>query len=124
MAKYPMRLDPVWRPLFLPLGGTPNASYAEVSPDGVHFRFGFAFDRTVPRAEIASAARWQPAWWNGFGWRSNLAGRIGLLGSHDGVVVVRLKSRTRSWGLFPCDSIAISLQDPEGFLKELAVPAS
>jgi hypothetical protein len=117
-----MRLDPVWRPLLLPLGGTQDNSYAEVTADSLHLRFGFAFDRTIPRDEIASACRWQPAWWHGIGWRSNLRGRIGLLGSHDGVVEIRLKHRTRNWGVFPCDRVAVSLQDPEGFLKALEVP--
>ena len=42
--------------------------------------------------------------------------------SHQGVVVIRLKKRTRSWGIFPCREIAISLQDPEGFLDTLGVP--
>ena len=124
MAKFPMRIDPVWRPALLPFGGTPDSSYAEVTADGVHFRFGFLFDRTILRSEIATAYRWQPAWWHGIGWRSNLTGRIGLLGSHQGVVEIRLKNRTRSWGVFPCDRIAISLQDPEGFLEALDVPAA
>ena len=119
-----MRLDSVWRPILLPFGGTQESSYAEVTPDGVHVRFGFLFDRTIPRSEIASAFRWQPAWWNGIGWRSNLTGRISLLGSHQGVVAIRLNNRTRSWGLFPCDTIAISLQDPVAFLEALDVPAA
>ncbi len=114
-----MQIDNVWRPVLLPFGGTKSASFAEVTEDKVRFRFGVLFDRTFPRSEIAGARKRQMHWWNGIGWRSNLLGRIGLLGSHSGVVEVRFKQRTRAFAVFPCDSVSISLQDPDGFLAAL-----
>jgi hypothetical protein len=90
-----------------------------VSDDGVRFRFGMLFDRTFPRSEVAGARKRQMHWWNGIGWCSNLLGRIGLLGSHTGVVEVRFKQRSLAFGVFPCDSVSISLQNPDGFLKVL-----
>jgi hypothetical protein len=109
--------------MLMPFGATESGSYAEVRNDSIHVHFGFLFERTFSRDEISSASRWQPAWWHGIGYRSNLRGRIGLLGSHQGVVEIRLKKSTRSWGVFPCNRVAISLQDPDGFLAALDVPA-
>ena len=122
-ARFQMRIDPVWRPMLLPFGGLQSGSFAEVTDDSVRFRFGLLFDRTFPLSDVAGAHRRVAHWWHGIGWRSNLVGRIGLLGSHSGVVEVRLKQRTRAFGVFPCDSIAISLQDPDGFLAALKAPA-
>jgi hypothetical protein len=108
--------------MLFPFGAMESGSYAEVRNDGIHIHFGFLFERTFRKEDISSACRWQPAWWHGIGYRGNLTGRISLLGSHQGVVEIRLKKRTRSWGIFPCQRIAVSLQDPEGFLKALDVP--
>jgi hypothetical protein len=119
MARFQMRIDPVWRPLLLPFSGWQSGSFAEVTDDSVRFRFGLLFDRTFPLSDVAGARRRDAHWWHGIGWRSNLLGRIGLLGSHSGVVEVRFKTRTRALGVFPCDSVAISLQDPDGFLATL-----
>jgi hypothetical protein len=118
-ARFPMNIDPVWQPILLPFGGTRHTSFAEVSDDGVRFRFGMLFDRTFRRSEVAGARKRQMHWWNGIGWCSNLLGRIGLLGSHTGVVEVRFKQRSLAFGVFPCDSVSISLQNPDGFLKVL-----
>jgi hypothetical protein len=121
--RFQMRIDPLWQPMLLPFGGFHSGSFAEVTDDSVRFRFGLLFDRTFPLSDVAGARRREAHWWHGIGWRSNLLGRIGLLGSHSGVVEVRFKQRTRAFGVFPCDSIAISLQDPDGFLGALKAPA-
>jgi hypothetical protein len=65
----------------------------------------------------------------GIGWRSNLIGLIGLIGSHQNVVEVRLKRRRWIWMLLPlsCNRLAVSLEDPEALLEALAkvgVPVS
>lgn len=122
MARYAVRIDPIWRPVLAPFGALESGSYAEVRNHGIHIHFGFLFERTFGHEEIESASRWQPAWWDGIGYRTNLAGRIALLGSHQGVVEIRLKKRSRAWGIFPLKRIAISLQDPQGFLDELGAP--
>jgi hypothetical protein len=122
MARFAARIDPIWRPVLLPFGVRESGSYAEVRNHGIHIHFGFLFERTFELDEIESASRWQPSWLYGIGFRSNLIGLISLLGSHQGVVRVCLKKRTRSWGVFPLKRVAISLQDPEGFLQALGVP--
>jgi hypothetical protein len=120
MTRFAMRIDPVWRPLLGAFGGMRDASFAEVAEDYVRFRFGLLFDREIPKEEVKSAEKRAMQWWDGYGWRySPLGRRIGLLGSHSGVVEVQLNKRER-WGIFPYQSLAMSLDDPDGFLAALA----
>ncbi len=101
-------------------GACGDKSHVDVTGSEICFRFGFWFSRCVPRADIKAVfARSWPLWY-GIGWRSNLRGVIGLIGSYEGVVEVRLKSRRLVWGVFPCDRIAVSLEDPEGFIAAIA----
>jgi hypothetical protein len=119
MARYQIRIDPAWRPLLGILGGREADSYAEVSADGIHFRFGPWFDRTIARSKIASASRRDWPWWMGVGWRSDLRGLVGLIGSTMGVVEIRLTEPLRRWAGLKCDRIAVSFDDPDGFLDEI-----
>lgn len=115
-----MRLDRPIRPLLLLFGGAPSNSFVDMTDEVVHFHFGFVFDRTIPRSDVESVSRRSWPWWMGMGWRSNLRGVIGLIGSTQGVVEVKLRKRQRAWGVFPCDRIAVSLEDPERFMAELS----
>lgn len=117
--RFPMKIDTVWRGPVLIGGATRANSYVEVTDGAVTFRFGALFNRTVPRSEIVEAYRRDWPWWYGIGWRSNLRGVIGLIGSYQGVVEVKLATRQRAWAVFPCDRIAVSLEDPEGFIAAL-----
>lgn len=123
--RYPMRLDPPWRPLLALFGGTPGRSFVELTPKTVRFRFGWAFDRTLAHAEIAGAqrVRW-PLWW-GIGWRLAPGGTVGLIGSRRGVVAVRLRHPRWMRLLFipwRCHRICVSLEDPDGFVRALNPP--
>lgn len=121
--RFLVRIDPVWRPLLLAGGAGRASSYVDVTPEHVEFKFGFLFGRKVPRSDIESAAVVRWPWWMGIGWRSNLRGVIGLIGSYQGVVEVRLKTPRRAWGIFPCQRIAVSVEDPQGLVEALQVPA-
>lgn len=116
---FPMKIDAAWRIPMALIGATPSSSYAEVTDDNVRFRCGLAFDRTIPRDEIAGVDQRGWPWWMGIGLRTNLRGLIGLIGSTDGVVEVLLRTRSRAWGVFPCNRIAISVQDPEGLVAAI-----
>ena len=87
-----------------------------MTEEGIHFRFGLLFDRAVPFSDVKDVfVRSWPLWY-GIGWRSNFRGVIGLVGSYTGVVEVRLNKRGRAWGVFPCDRIGVSLEDPDAFI--------
>lgn len=118
-TRFPIHIDARWRPLLLVGGATRANSYVQVDDENVTFRFGGLFSRKVPRDEIASAAVMRWPLWMGIGWRSNLRGTIGLIGSYHGVVEVRLKKAGRAWKVFPCNRIAVSLEDPQGFIAAL-----
>jgi hypothetical protein len=122
--RFPIRIDGWWGPLLLPFGATNKNSAVEVMDEAVHFHFGFFFDRAVPRSEIEDVYRRTWPWWMGVGWKSNFRGVIGLIGSYDGVVEMKLRTKTRAWGAFPCDRIAVSLRDPDGFITAVGGPTA
>jgi hypothetical protein len=124
--RYPMRLDPIWRLILALFVGTPSNSYVEIGEQSVRFRFGWPFDETVPLDEVAGVSPIAWSLWGGIGWRLAPRGRIGLIGSLRGVVDVRLRSprRVRLLAIpWRCRSIAVSLEDPHGFVAALRAAA-
>jgi len=93
--RFHIRIDPVWRPLLLAGGATRENSYAELTDAGVRFRFGLLFDRLIPYEDVKAVFGRSWPFLYGIGWRSNLRGVIGLIGSYHDVVEVRLKGRAR-----------------------------
>lgn len=117
---FQIRIDPVWRAPLLLGGATRDNSHVELTDAGVRFRFGLLFDRLVPYDDIKAVFGRSWPFLYGIGWRSNLRGVIGLVGSYHDVVEVRLKRRlARVWGVFPMDRICASLEEPERFVYEL-----
>lgn len=118
--RFNIRIDSIWRAGLILGGATSQNSYVILGDDGMHFRFGLLFNRTIPYDQVAAVF---PRSWPllyGIGWRSNLRGVIGLTGSYHDVVEVRLKRRiARAWGVFPVDRIGVSLEEPERFIYEL-----
>lgn len=112
----------IFRPLLTALGGTGEASYVDVGPTTVRFRFGLLFDEEVPRVALARVRRGRWPWYGGIGWRLGAGGAVGLIGSLDGVVEIELREprRVRLLGIpWRCRRIFVSLEDPAGFLREL-----
>ena len=119
MARFQMQIDRVWAPAVLVGGATHSNSYVDVTPEAVTFHFGYLFNLTKSRDDIREAKARSWPWWMGIGWRSNLRGLLGLVGSYRNVVEVSFKSRSRAWGILPMNSIAISVEDPEGLIEAL-----
>ncbi len=119
MARFQMRIDRIWAPAVRLGGATSNNSYVDVTAEAVTFHFGYLFNHTESREDIreVKARRWP--WWMGIGWRSNLRGLLGLVGSYRNVVEVNFDSRSRAWGILPMNRIAISVEDPEGLIEAL-----
>ncbi len=123
MARFQMRVDRVWAPMMLVGGATRSNSYVDVTPEAVTFHFGYLFNHTEDREDIQEAKARSWPWWMGIGWRSNLRGLVALVGSYRNVVEVSFESRSRAFGFLPMNRIAVSLEDPEGFIKALEPPA-
>ena len=125
--RYPMRLDKIWRPLLLLLGGTPSKSYVEIVDGSLHLKFGSGFEATIPLSEIAEAQEATYSVWGGIGWRVGLlAPRIALVGSTQGVVSLKLRAPRRfRVAKVPktADLVYVSLEDPQAFLGELRASA-
>ena len=120
--RFEMRVDPFWRPLIVPFGGTDARSYAEITDDDqLHVRFGFLFDHSFPLASIEYVGSARPPWWLGIGWRTNFVGAIGLLGSHDGCVEIHFGESEIVNMPLPsrCQRLTLSLKLPKDFLAAL-----
>jgi hypothetical protein len=111
-----------WAFLLALFGGTAARSFVEVDAEGLHLRFGWLFYQRVLFEEIESVATGHWPWWGGIGWRSNLVGRIGLIGSYHGIVDINLRRRRWIWMLvpLPCTRLTVSLEDPEGFVTAVS----
>ena len=121
---FPIRMDGWARPLLLAGGATRENAYVELDDEDLAIQFGFLFGRTIPRSEIVSADKRTWPLWMGIGWRAGpILGRLlGLIGSTEGVVELRLLNPIPVWGLLRCTRLAISLQQPDEFLAALGVP--
>ena len=120
MARFQIRIDPVWQPVLLLGGATKTNSYVEVSDGDVSINFGYLFTHIIPRSNIESVAAIEWPFWKGIGWRSNLQDQAGLTGSYNGVVEVKLSEPIRVWLLLNCTRIAISMEEPETFVAALS----
>ena len=111
------------RPLLFLVGAAKDTnSYAAIDGDVLHVRFGWLFNQTFPLTAVESAGPGRWPWYYGLGWRTNLVGMVGLVGSYSGVVEIRFKQRQRVAGILPfvklgCDSLMISLKKPNGFIE-------
>ena len=119
--RYYIRIDPWWRPLVLVGGATRENAYVEMDDDSLTICFGLLFGHTVMRADIESAGKRSWPLWMGVGWRTDLRRMFGLIGSRQGVVELRLTTPVRVWRVLNCTRIAVSLEDPDGFLSALGV---
>jgi len=128
-TRFPIRRSPWWATLLLLFGATPGRSYVELAGDRLVARFGWLFNYSFPLADIEEAEMRSWPLVYGIGWRTNLSGVIGLIGSGGNVVEVRLRRGRWVWMVLPlpCNRLAVSLEDPEAFLEALAkvgVPVS
>ncbi|MDP3768000.1 MAG: hypothetical protein Q8S13_08285 [Dehalococcoidia bacterium] len=119
-TRFQIRIDPWWQPVLAVGGGLPASSYVEVDGKAVHLRFGALFNRTIQREDIAEVVRSSWPWWMGVGWRTNLRDQVGLIGSYQGIVEIRLREPVRVWRVLRCRRIAVSLEEPGPFTEALA----
>ena len=117
-----MKLSPWIAPLLALFGGTPSRSFVEISDTDLRAKFGWLFDHTFPIEDVVGVDERSWPLLYGMGWRTTLTGRIGLVGSYGNVVEIRFRKRHRVMMLIPrlpCDRLAVSLEDPEGFISGL-----
>ena len=123
--KFPIRIGLIWRPFMLFLGATPANSYVLVSETEITLRFG-AVNQTIARENVIGVAPLSWSFMNGLGVRAG--GQIfGLIGSTGDVVELQLRDTVSMrfagwpWGV---RRIAVSLEDPQGFMDAMSAQAA
>jgi hypothetical protein len=109
-------------PIMHTFGAKPEVTYTELEGGKLRVRMGGWFDEQLGVDEIKAIAPSSWPWWGGLGVKLYHHG-VGVIGSTDGVVNVKLKApRKVSVALIPveCEQLWISLEDRDGFLKALA----
>src|SRR5690349_7282671 len=90
MARYAIRLDPIWRVPLLIIGATPSRSYVEVSDQTIGVNFGVCHEQ-VSLSEVADAERRPWPLILGIGVRLGPDG-VAYVGSRKDVVLIKLRS--------------------------------
>jgi hypothetical protein len=120
--RFPIRLDPWWRPVLLLVGVTPGRSYVELRPSLVFIRFGW-LTWQISRARLAGAEQQRAPFWYGIGIHTNLLDTLVINGSLGGMVLLHLDPPMRLWLLLlpilRCRRLFVSLEDPAVFLAAL-----
>jgi hypothetical protein len=126
-ARFPIRFSSANGILFRGLLISPANSYVELDDETLHVRMGWAFSARIPRRLIARAGPGKPpripltAGAHGWG------GRWLVNGAPDGIVDIELSEPVRAFVAgFPIRlrRLSVSLEDPDGFLAALGVPAA
>jgi hypothetical protein len=119
-TRFPIRLDPVWRPLLLVGGATQGNSYLEIERDALIVHFGWLYGDTIPIENVESVEEGDWPIWMGVGWRVGFGSRFGLTGSFEGVVDVNFKEPVRVWRIATYKTMSVSLEDPKTFVAALS----
>lgn len=116
--RFSLKISSLVRPLLLPLGVTRDRAYLELDERALLVRFGALFEEKIPIEAILEAREIS---WNvlqGVGLKLNLRGKVGVIGSTDGVISLRFREPIRVHALLvvSCEELCVSLEDPLGFL--------
>jgi len=114
---------PTWSWLLSMFGATKDQSYVDVREGEVEVRFGF-FRQVIPLSEIRAAsvaARTLPWYQYSIGWRTNLAGRVALVGAARNLVKLELNHpRPMNIGIpVRCRELFVSMEAPDAFVAAL-----
>lgn len=123
-VRLPLRFTPSMATIGRISGMSPKGSWVELDDDELRFRMGIMARGTVPRSHIRRARPMEWTWWAGFGVRWYWPRHWGLIGSPQGVVELEVEPPTRVRMVVPVRirRLALSVDDPEGFLRLLDVP--
>ena len=108
-------------PIMHLFGAKPDVSYVEIENGALRVRMGIWFDETFPLAQIDKIAPSDWPWWGGLGVKLAHHG-VGVVGSSEGVVNIKLKTPQKVTAVVKvdCSQIWVSLVEPEGFMRALS----
>jgi hypothetical protein len=125
-ARFPIRFSPWFRVLFRFLLINPARSFVELGEDAIPVRLGWAFHARIPRRLVARAGPGRSPIIRLTAGAHGWAGRWLVNGSPDGIVLIDLAEPVRAFVAgFPVRlrQLAVSLEDPDGFLVALGAPS-
>lgn len=117
--RFPIKISPVWRPLFTVFGFATSASYIDIDDEAVTFHFGTA-NETVPLHNVKCVVQRSWPLFFGLGPKLGPDGGVAYVGSTDGVLQIWFKEPVAMniWGLFghsTATCVTVSVEDPQGF---------
>lgn len=120
--EFPIRVHPLLVPFLLPIGAVGARAVVRLAGGRIRVTFGVLFDHTFPLEQVVDIRRSGWPWWRGLGLRVGLGGRVGLIGSTEGVVCLRFRVPQRVRVVVPlrCTELHVSVVDPEGLLATCA----
>ncbi len=124
--RFPILYSDINAKLFTLLALPRSRSYVELDDDSLRVQLGWGFTARIPRRSISAAQRGPdvPGITAGaHGWR----GRWLVNGSRRNIVRLDIDPPVRAWTLaipVRMRQLLVSLEDPEGFLTALGVPAA
>jgi hypothetical protein len=124
-TRYRIRYAKGLLPLFSVLGLGRGLSTVELDADELRVGMGWALRARIPRSSIVGAGRSRPIWW-AIGVHGDFHGDWLVNGSSQGIVWIRIDppARGRVLGVpVKLRRLGLGLEEPEGFLAALAVPA-
>ena len=125
-TRFPIRFSSANGILFRGLLIPPSSAFVELTDDTIHGRLGWVFSARIPRRLVARAGPGRrpkiPLTAGAHGWN----GRWLVNAAPDGIVAIELTEPVRAFTAgFPIrlKVLAVSLEDPDGFLAALGAPA-
>jgi hypothetical protein len=111
-------------PILHASGVNADSTYVELGNGELEVAMGRWFHERIPLADISAVAPSEWPWYGGLGVKLHHHG-IGVVGSTEGIVNVKLKAprKMRAVAMFDSEQLWISLEDPDGFMKALSKAA-
>ena len=126
-VRFPIRFSSANGILFRGLLIPPSASYVELGDDSIRVRLSWAFSAHIPRRLVAKAEPGRSPRIRLTAGAHGWGGKWLVNGSPDGIVAIELAEPVRALVAgFPIrlKTLAVSLEDPDGFLVALGAPAA
>lgn len=121
--RFAIRRSGALGPLFTVLGMSGKSSFVDVDAERGTFRVkgGIWFDETFALDEVESVSPSTWPWWGGLGVKLGPGNSVGVVVSGEGVVAIRFRRPQPMRVLLVVDrpELRVSLQDPDGFMREL-----
>ncbi|RYE82421.1 MAG: hypothetical protein EOO75_20725 [Myxococcales bacterium] len=121
--RYPLKVTEnfLLEPVLYSFGVRGETSHATIADGELEVQMGTWLHERIPLTEITrlSPATWP--WWGGMGIKLAQHG-VGLIGAFEGIVNVQLQAPRKVRVVLDadCSQVWLSLDDPDGFLRELS----